>query len=212
MSDSTLATCPHCDSSFKVDAEQLASAGGRVRCGNCLQVFDGVHSEMEFIPPTLPDDTPTLLELNPQPMAAADMPALGPSRRRGGWLLLALLAILILQITLPLPVPPQEPVQLSTLVVRPHASVKDALRVDALLRNTSDREQALPGLLLGFNNRQGEPRAARLFAPAEYLHNAPQTLQLPAHSEVQISLSLRRPSPDAVNYVGLLVPQQQLNN
>ncbi len=39
----SLATrCPVCNTVFRVHAEQLAARGGRVRCGQCNHVFDGV--------------------------------------------------------------------------------------------------------------------------------------------------------------------------
>jgi predicted Zn finger-like uncharacterized protein len=31
--------CPHCDTSFRISGEQLAMAGGAVRCGSCLTIF-----------------------------------------------------------------------------------------------------------------------------------------------------------------------------
>ena len=33
--------CPHCDTVFRITPEALAAAHNRVRCGNCLSVFDG---------------------------------------------------------------------------------------------------------------------------------------------------------------------------
>ena len=36
-----IAQCPSCQTRFRVTAEQLAVADGRVRCGACLSVFDG---------------------------------------------------------------------------------------------------------------------------------------------------------------------------
>jgi len=34
--------CPHCDTRFRVTEQQLQLASGRVRCGACLSVFEGV--------------------------------------------------------------------------------------------------------------------------------------------------------------------------
>ena len=34
--------CPHCKATFKVTDDQLAAAGGRVRCGACMNVFDAL--------------------------------------------------------------------------------------------------------------------------------------------------------------------------
>ena len=44
----SLATrCPVCGTAFRVQREQLAVRGGRVRCGKCATVFDGVASLVE---------------------------------------------------------------------------------------------------------------------------------------------------------------------
>jgi len=39
--------CPVCGTAFRVLREQLAARGGRVRCGKCATVFDGVASLVE---------------------------------------------------------------------------------------------------------------------------------------------------------------------
>lgn len=35
--------CPHCDTYFRVSAEQLAAHDGQVRCGRCTQVFNALE-------------------------------------------------------------------------------------------------------------------------------------------------------------------------
>lgn len=39
--DPLVTQCPNCDTRFRVTESQLQVAGGRVRCGACLSVFDG---------------------------------------------------------------------------------------------------------------------------------------------------------------------------
>jgi predicted Zn finger-like uncharacterized protein len=36
--------CPHCDTGFRVTPEQIKLRGGRVRCGECAQVFDALEN------------------------------------------------------------------------------------------------------------------------------------------------------------------------
>ena len=44
----SLATrCPVCGTAFRVQREQLAARGGKVRCGKCATVFDGVAALVE---------------------------------------------------------------------------------------------------------------------------------------------------------------------
>ena len=42
--------CPNCHTFFKVTPNQLKLAGGRVRCGNCNEVFNAVEALMEEVP------------------------------------------------------------------------------------------------------------------------------------------------------------------
>ena len=210
MSEPLMATCPHCDASFQVATSQLEQAGGRVRCGNCLQIFDGVRSEIDFVAPTLPDDDSPhpIVDLEVKPMAAADLPGSGNGISWSAWtILVALLAVLATQIYLPQLEErrARDSLQLARLIVRPHPDTAGALRVDAVIRNPSAEAAPLPLLVLGFTNRQGEPRARRAFLPAEYLHGS-GPLRLPANSELQVSLSLADPGRDAVNYVARLEP------
>ncbi len=44
---SLLARCPACGTTFRVQAAQLAAKGGKVRCGKCAAVFDGVSALVE---------------------------------------------------------------------------------------------------------------------------------------------------------------------
>ena len=45
MSDtSTLTRCPHCQTRFRVTEKQLGAAGGKVRCGQCREVFNALEN------------------------------------------------------------------------------------------------------------------------------------------------------------------------
>jgi len=39
---SLLTRCTHCHTVFRITSEQLQAHGGKVRCGRCLQIFDGM--------------------------------------------------------------------------------------------------------------------------------------------------------------------------
>jgi predicted Zn finger-like uncharacterized protein len=52
--------CPHCNTTFRVAADQLKLRGGMVRCGTCHQVFDGKAALIDL-------DAP----LNPHPEAVS---------------------------------------------------------------------------------------------------------------------------------------------
>ncbi|MFJ1339340.1 DUF3426 domain-containing protein [Pseudomonas caricapapayae] len=47
MTDSFVTQCPHCQTSFRVNHNQLSVARGVVRCGACLQVFNAAKQLLE---------------------------------------------------------------------------------------------------------------------------------------------------------------------
>lgn len=47
MTQSSLQTqCPHCQTRFRVTDEQLGVAKGKVRCGNCMEVFNAIEHKV----------------------------------------------------------------------------------------------------------------------------------------------------------------------
>jgi predicted Zn finger-like uncharacterized protein len=107
--------CPSCGTAFRVQPAQLSARGGKVRCGKCGHVFDGVHSLVAEGPVQSPSPAPADNEPSPQLglfESARKLPPLPgggeaanedgrvpeflddppPRRRRIGWLLAALLA------------------------------------------------------------------------------------------------------------------------
>ena len=47
MTQSSLQTqCPNCETRFRVTDEQLGIAGGKVRCGNCMKVFNAIDHQV----------------------------------------------------------------------------------------------------------------------------------------------------------------------
>ena len=110
----TLATrCPSCGTAFRVQAAQLAQRGGRVRCGKCSTVFDGVAALNEPAAarePAEKEPSPQLALFEPsealpiqdpvnlaQPAPQADFLREGPPPRGGAmWGVGALIALIAL--------------------------------------------------------------------------------------------------------------------
>ncbi|MDH3275947.1 MAG: zinc-ribbon domain-containing protein [Gammaproteobacteria bacterium] len=61
--------CPECDVAFRVTAEVLRQAAGKVRCGGCGIAFNALEhlSEEKPQPPTSKEPEPELPELTPEP-------------------------------------------------------------------------------------------------------------------------------------------------
>lgn len=60
MTSSRITRCPKCQTSFKVTQAQLRAAGGSVRCGSCLEVFDAQSNMSADAAPEKP------LQMKPQ--------------------------------------------------------------------------------------------------------------------------------------------------
>ena len=90
------------------------------------------------------------------------------------------------------------------LVVRQHPEVEDALIVDALVINGAHFEQPYPVVELRFSAMGGRTVAGRRFQPDEYLAGEAIGAKMMApNTPVHISLSIKDPGAEAVNYVML---------
>lgn len=96
---------------------------------------------------------------------------------------------------------------ISSLTVRGHAEVDQALVFNALLRNDAPFRQRFPPLDLEFTDMHSERVAARRFEPREYLGGEMAGLQyIPARTEVRISLEVVDPGENALGY-SLTIPE-----
>ncbi|MEG0859686.1 MAG: DUF3426 domain-containing protein [Pseudomonas sp.] len=71
MTDSFVTQCPHCQTSFRVNHNQLSVARGMVRCGACLQVFNAAKQLLEQSAAQQPAVEPA----PPEPVAPVPAPA-----------------------------------------------------------------------------------------------------------------------------------------
>ena len=77
--------CPHCHTRFRAREDQIAVAGGRVRCGVCLALFDSVNARTAETPAV---DPPGENKADETPRATATPPQDGKQHR---WRRIALL-------------------------------------------------------------------------------------------------------------------------
>lgn len=76
MTQSSLQTrCPNCDTRFRVTDEQLSIAKGKVRCGNCMEVFNAVDHQVG--PSASAGSTQPSPAQPPSPSRESDEPASG---------------------------------------------------------------------------------------------------------------------------------------
>lgn len=68
---SSITRCPHCGTAFRVQPAQLTARGGKVRCGYCLEVFDGAACLV---------DQPGAASIEAPPLATEPVPRTRPPR------------------------------------------------------------------------------------------------------------------------------------
>lgn len=89
----------------------------------------------------------------------------------------------------------------TNLVIRLHKKEKNALVVDALLRNNSIFRQPFPSLDLQFRNIKDKLLAHRQLKASEYLKGEMAGLRyIPPKTEVRLSLEIISPGDEAVSY------------
>lgn len=73
---SMVTQCPHCSTAFNVTPEQLFARDGRVRCGSCRQIFDGLVNLTSLealeagVPPPLAETSEAQLQARVEAMEA----------------------------------------------------------------------------------------------------------------------------------------------
>jgi predicted Zn finger-like uncharacterized protein len=95
----------------------------------------------------------------------------------------------------------------SELIVRSHPTIPNALKVDAIIKNSGAFGQVFPNLRLSFVDVNGAHVAQRTFTPGDYLAGELVGLRyFPAQTEVRLSLSIVDPGKAALGYDLMVEP------
>ncbi|MCW8884180.1 MAG: zinc-ribbon and DUF3426 domain-containing protein [Motiliproteus sp.] len=93
------------------------------------------------------------------------------------------------------------------IIVRDHPKYMGALSVDLLIENQAPFEQPFPALQLVFSDLNGDPKAARVFQPRQYLAgDFDDKFTMPSGKQIQLQLEIIEASPKAPNYSLSFVP------
>ena len=209
MAEPLVCACPACGTRFRVTAEQLAVADGRVRCGACLTVFDC----SDLIPPAARET------------AAVHAP---PERSHTGLFAAAyaaagcLLAVLVFGLQYPAWSadpglrriyeaacrfgPCELPVQrdVAAIAISPGAPVRrpgdsPALAVPVELVNRAPFRQPFPTLAVLTADADGRRIAEQRLAPPDYLPKG-HPLEMTRDRPVEIELRIADPDGVAATY------------
>ena len=85
MSADLVTRCPECSTSFRVQPAQLSARGGRVRCGKCTTVFDGLANLVQDAPRQASDEpSPQIGLFDPRGRPTAEASAAAADREGAG--------------------------------------------------------------------------------------------------------------------------------
>ncbi|MEM9304027.1 MAG: DUF3426 domain-containing protein [Pseudomonadota bacterium] len=92
-------------------------------------------------------------------------------------------------------------IRLASRDIRPHPSVEGALIVNATLHNQAEFRQPYPSVQIRLSDLQGNPVAARRFAPEDYLERPGLALDgMPPRTMVPLVFEVVDPGDDAVAF------------
>ena len=203
MAEPLVCACPACGTRFRVTAEQLAVADGRVRCGACLTVFDC----SDLVAPALEGPEPAD-DVAARPGASL----LGVAYAAAG----CLLAILVFGLQYPAwsadpglrPIyatacrlaPCELPVlkDLAAIAIAPatpvrHSGESPTLTVQIELANRAPFRQPFPTLAVATADAEGRRITEQRLAPLDYL---PKGHPLEMTRDEPVEIELRIPDPD----------------
>jgi predicted Zn finger-like uncharacterized protein len=231
--------CPQCESVHSLDARQLATAAGKVRCARCdtaFQALDALYDEypdQQKVPFKRQHDAepPELGRKPPPRVPAQDAPPpvkTDPASRRLWVVLLALLIIATivnvawtardviprdgaLAATLHRwsipgfePPPPfRDPTRIHLLTrdMHDHPTRPGVLVLSATFVNLAEEGQPYPEVMVALKNSDDRILAARIFAPADYLIEAPTSdAKLGSGEQVPLILEFADPGEVATGF------------
>jgi predicted Zn finger-like uncharacterized protein len=198
---SLVTRCPACSTAFRVQPGQLSAHQGRVRCGKCNTVFDGIERLVQERPPPSTAAPPAPASVEEAEQAVPEfMAPHAPPPRALWWTLISLAALaLVLQIVhyfraeiaaaMPAARAPlaaacellgcevRLPRQVKLLSidsyeVHPDPAREGVIVLNAVIRNRAPFPQAYPALQLTLTDEANRSVVSRSVLPAEYLEPA----------------------------------------
>jgi predicted Zn finger-like uncharacterized protein len=197
---SLVTRCPSCATAFRVQPGQLSAQKGRVRCGKCSMVFDGIAALVHDAPAaTPPESAPAAVEKAEEPVPEFLAPRAPP--RRALWRTLIGLAALALaaqivhhyrsEIAAAWPparaaleeacrvagceirLPRQvKLLSIDSYEVRPDPTRAGVIVLQAVIRNRAPFVQEFPALQLTLTDDANRELVSRALLPRDYLDAA----------------------------------------
>ncbi len=218
--------CENCKAIFHVNMREVTIAKGKLRCGECNEVFNATKTLSTTIPKTYDDlerekkitrqdqektvdprDVDRMIHAKP---SIKTVKKNKKSANKLKWLIgsVVLLSMLLLaqvlynyrHLFLESPRHEPEKIQMLNHNVFAHPNESGALLISALIENTAEQAQPYPVLELRLENSQSKLIAFRRFLPKEYLKNYSKGLLIPSKKPISLKLKIKDPGKDATRF------------
>lgn len=220
--------CEHCKAIFRVNMREVSIAKGKLRCGECKEVFLATSNLSTTLPePFQPNvhieelsASPPPNVVNPTRSKALKQPAppqftvksieKDSQKNKINWLSLLgiLLALLLfaqvlynnrhLFINIPKHSPEKVEMLMHNVFVHPNES--GVLLISGSMINNAKYPQAYPILELRLTNAQSKVISLRRFKPSEYLDKYSNSMLLPSNEATSLKLKIKDPGDSAKRF------------
>lgn len=212
--------CTHCKAVFRVDMKEITTAKGRLKCGECLNIFHSIDS-LATSKPEKPifDKTDLSFEDEREYTTTKDdayttpVPALKTKKsNKSDKLILASIFLLTFLLTAQILynnpglysiAPPErepEKVEMLNYNVFAHPSEKGVLLISGTIQNNADHAQPFPILEVSLTDAQTKVVGLSRFTPDQYLTKSSQMVLLEKNIPVHLSLKIKDPGKNATHF------------
>lgn len=219
--------CPHCEAVFRVSIKEITAANGKLRCGECSHVFNGMDSvsssysqQLNKIPSPHTSNTPVT------PAYPNIETSQNYSKKLMLWAIVGLIALMLLQIAYssrnwlahqPLssgitrstcrfigcsitPKRDASQIKITSRNVYAHPNEPNSLIIAATFNNEAKFTQPLPLIEVNFLDKTGKIVALRRFRPDEYLQNKQSDKLFSPNETITFRIKIADPGEKAVTF------------
>lgn len=217
--------CNHCKAIFRVDMKDVTSSQGKLRCGECLNIFNGVESLSTAIPEKFQISSAQYSDKKSVRINSIDDSQSTENRSKDNdpeknkiqnksanlflaslFLLTFLLAVQVLyhnpslySDSIPTRLP--DKVEMLNYNVFAHPNEAGVLLISGSMKNNAKHAQPYPSLEVSLTDAQSNLLGFSRFSPQEYLSNTiTNSALLPIETPVSLRLKIKDPGSAATQF------------
>ncbi len=218
--------CQNCKAIFRVNMREVTVAQGKLRCGECDQVFNAADSLSTSIPTSYEDsveNNQSQTSLDDYNKSRLNNPSTSFTVKKVeeknvkkresiqiNWLIVTAVLLLIFLLSqvfynnrhffLGIPLHQPEKIQMLNHNIFAHPNESGVLLISALIENTAEQAQPYPTLELRLKNSQAKLISLRRFLPREYLEKYNKNDLIPSKKPISLKLKIKDPGRNATHF------------